>query len=244
MAPPRPASTSGRPTRQHGSRPSQTNGALAVLRVPIIATKRRAPRNAVRRSPEGALTQPVRMRRWRKTLSWKLPAHLPQHGDEHSRIHRSAVCTNHGGGRFGGRVAASLMAIPPHGRCFHATPHPNGTGCRSSPARAWFCLLKWPHNCGSHGVVRAATMPVSTAVRPRSMVRMGQLWRPWLAGQGLRVLAGRRRTRPGWCFIRLRPFVAPLYGRPWRRLPVSEGGPCSCIAVPAGIWTVVLPAAR
>ena len=31
------------------------------------------------------------------------------------------MCTNHGGGTFGGRVGASLMPLLPHGRFFHGT---------------------------------------------------------------------------------------------------------------------------
>jgi len=35
------------------------------------------------------------------------------------------------------------------------------------------CSQKWPYNLGTHGVMRAAKTADSTAVRPRSMVRMG-----------------------------------------------------------------------
>jgi hypothetical protein len=37
------------------------------------------------------------------------------------------------------------------------------------------CSQKWPHNWSTYGVARAAETPVSTAVRSRSMVRMGPL---------------------------------------------------------------------
>jgi hypothetical protein len=41
------------------------------------------------------------------------------------------------------------------------------------PAKAQLCLPKWPHNWGTHDVSRAAETAISTAVRLRSMVRMG-----------------------------------------------------------------------
>jgi hypothetical protein len=45
-----------------------------------------------------------------------------------------------------------------------------------------FGLQKWPHSWSTYGLARPAETPVSTAVRPRSMVRMRPVLRLPLVG--------------------------------------------------------------
>jgi hypothetical protein len=58
---------------------------------------------------------------------------------------------------------------------------------------------KWPHNCGTYGVVRAARMRVSTALSLRSMVRMGP------PGRIVTLARQRSSATPGYCGLDARP---------------------------------------